>query len=255
MLNQSVAMDLFHGKRSNMHLSLDETRRLRPSFAHVRSWLFDLDNTLYPAEADLFARIDIRMTDFIARELGLDPQEARRVQKDFFHRHGTTLRGLMDEHGIEPSHFLDFVHDIEMDVLSEDPRVSGGIAALPGRKLVFTNGDSAYAGRVLDRLGLGSHFEAVHDIHAMEYRPKPDPAVYEELCRRHNIDPAESVFVEDMARNLAPAKALGMMTVWIDNGSESGGYEADPDLIDHRITDLAAWLDDIRTDFGEERAE
>jgi putative hydrolase of the HAD superfamily len=213
--------------------------------AHVDTWLFDLDNTLYPARANLFALIDRKMGAFIARELGVDAVEARRIQKDFFHRHGTTLRGLMDEHGVDPHHFLDFVHDIEMTALSEDRRVSAGVEALPGRKLVFTNGDTNYAQRVLENLGLHAHFEAIYDIHAMNYRPKPEPNAYAALCQRHDIEPARAIFFEDMARNLAPAKALGMTTVWIDNGSESAAYDADHDAIDLVIDDLGAFLEDL----------
>ncbi|MBZ6377663.1 pyrimidine 5'-nucleotidase [Pacificimonas flava] len=219
----------------------------RPDFRGVETWLFDLDNTLYPASANLFSLIDKKMGAFIARELGVDAVEARRIQKDFFHRHGTTLRGLMDEHGVDPHHFLDFVHDIEMTALSEDPRVARGIEALPGRKLVFTNGDESYARRVLERLGLHDHFEHVHDIHAMNYRPKPDPAVYADLCDRLSIEPRRAAFVEDMARNLVPAKALGMRTIWIDNGSESAGYDADPGAIDLVIEDLGDWLSEWET--------
>lgn len=212
------------------------------SLSDVDTWLFDLDNTLYPADANLFALIDRKMGAFIAEELGVDAVEARRIQKDFFHRHGTTLRGLMDEHGVDPRHFLDFVHDIEMTALSEDARVQRGIEALPGRKLVFTNGDETYARRVLDRLGLHRHFEAVYDIHAMDYRPKPNPAVYEHICETHGITPSRAVFIEDMARNLRPAKAMGMRTIWINNGSESAAYEADMDAVDLVIEDLGAWL-------------
>lgn len=208
-------------------------------------WLFDMDNTLYPADVDLFRHIDERMSAFIAAELSVDRTEARVIQKDFFHRHGTTLRGLMDEHGVEPGRFLDFVHDIDMSALAHDARVADNIARLPGRKLVFTNGDVDYAARVLKRLGLETHFDAVHDIHAMAYRPKPEAAVYDDLVTRFDIRPERAVFVEDMARNLAPAKRLGMTTVWIDNGSESGNYEADMDMIDHVITDLGDWLSDI----------
>ncbi|MEM8825350.1 MAG: pyrimidine 5'-nucleotidase [Pseudomonadota bacterium] len=208
-------------------------------------WLFDMDNTLYPADVDLFRHIDERMGAFIAAELSVDRTEARVIQKDFFHRHGTTLRGLMDEHGVEPGRFLDFVHDIDMSALAHDARVADNIARLPGRKLVFTNGDVDYAARVLKRLGLETHFDAVHDIHAMAYRPKPEAAVYDDLVTRFDIRPERAVFVEDMARNLAPAKRLGMTTVWIDNGSESGNYEADMNMIDHVITDLGDWLSDI----------
>ena len=217
-----------------------------PDLSSIDCWLFDLDNTLYPARANLFARIDEKMGSFIQEELNLDAVAARRVQKDFFHRHGTTLRGLMDEHGVDPHHFLDFVHNIEMDTLSEDRRMSEGIAALPGRKLVFTNGDAAYAMRVLARLGLDTHFEAVHDIHAMAYRPKPDPAVYAELCERHAIAPERALFAEDMARNLTPAKALGMTTLWVDNGSEAAELGADMDAIDIVVPDLGAWLETLK---------
>jgi putative hydrolase of the HAD superfamily len=213
-----------------------------PALAHVDSWIFDLDNSLYPASCDLFALIDIRMGEFIQRLLACDPDEARRVQKQHFHDHGTTLAGLMREHGVDPNQFLDFVHDIDLARLTADPQLVAALDRLPGRKFVFTNGDEAYARRVLDRLGLGNAFDGLHDIHAMDYVPKPDPAAYAAMCERHAIDPKRALFVEDMARNLAPAKALGMVTVWIDNGSERGGHGADPSFIDYRTPDLGAWL-------------
>lgn len=210
--------------------------------AHIDTWLFDLDNTLYPAAANLFAKIDERMGVFIGALLSVDPDEAKRIQKHFFHAHGTTLRGLMDEHGVQPQEFLDFVHDIEMDALTQEAGLGEAIAALPGRKLVFTNGDEPYARRVLSRLGLADHFEAVFDIHAMAYLPKPDPAAYSALCKAHAIDPRNALFVEDMARNLIPAKAIGMTTVWLDNGSESAAFDADMNSVDYRIEDLGTWL-------------
>lgn len=210
--------------------------------SRIDTWIFDLDNTLYPPRANLFAQIDDRMGAYIMQLLGCDPVEARRVQKQFFHDHGTTLRGLMDGHGVAPATFLDFVHDIDMAALQADVDVMDGIARLPGRKLVFTNADSAYAKKVLDRLGLGSAFEAVHDIHAMAYRPKPDPLAYAGLCSALDVDPATALFVEDMARNLTPAKALGMTTVWVDNGAESGCYQANHAAIDLRIADVGEWL-------------
>ncbi len=212
--------------------------------APVRTWIFDLDNTLYPASANLFARIDVRMTGFIADLLGVDPVEARRVQKAYFIGHGTTLAGLMAEHGVDPHVFLDHVHDIEMEVLDHDAPLAAAIARLPGRKLVFTNGDRPYALKVLDRLGLGGSFEAVHDIHAMDLVPKPHPAAYQSLCRTLSIDPTTALFVEDMARNLKPAKAIGMTTVWVDNGSEQ---DPDParDYIDFHVRELAPWLESI----------
>lgn len=218
--------------------------------SRISTWIFDLDNTLYPSSANLFARIDERMGAYIAQLLACDRQEAYRVQKAFFHEHGTTLRGLMDNHGVDPHDFLNYVHDIEMDVLEQDARVNGGIARLPGRKLVFTNGDAPYAGRVLDRLGLGDAFEAIHDIHATDYIPKPDPRAYAGLCEAYGIDPATALFVEDMARNLKPAKAIGMTTVWVNNGSERGDHEACDSYIDIEINDVGAWLADLHRELA-----
>lgn len=210
--------------------------------AHVDCWIFDLDNTLYPPEADLFALIDVRMTDYIARLLGCGLEEARRLQKGWFHDHGTTLAGLMHHHGIDPCAFLDHVHDIALDRLTIDTRLNSAIARLPGRRLVYTNGDAAYAARVLERLGLTELFEHVHDIHACRYVPKPDPAGYAALVEVHRVDPYRAAFFEDMARNLKPAKALGMTTVWLNNGSESGGMGSHPDFIDYETPALAPFL-------------
>ena len=217
---------------------------MHPRLAHVRTWIFDLDNTLYPASATLFAQIDVKMTAFIADFLGVDAAEAHRIQKQYFLGHGTTLAGLMAEHGVEPQRFLDYVHDVEMDVLEHDAPLVAAIARLPGRKLVFTNGHTPYALKVLDRLGLGGSFEAVHDIHAMGLVPKPDPSAYAGLCAAFDLDPTTAVFVEDMARNLKPAKAIGMTTVWIDNGSEQAS-DADRSYIDFTVHALAPWLESI----------
>jgi putative hydrolase of the HAD superfamily len=215
-----------------------------PALAHIDTWIFDLDNTLYPASADLFALIDRRMTAFVGDLLGLDPVEARRVQKDYFLGHGTTLAGLMANHEIDPAAFLAYVHDIEMDALEENAPLAAALARLPGRKLVFTNGDKPYALKVLDRLGLGASFEAVHDITAMNLVPKPAPEAYRGLCDAFGIDPARALFVEDMARNLRPAKAIGMATVWVDNGSEQD-HDTDRSYVDYRVTDLTLWLETL----------
>jgi len=217
--------------------------------ASIDCWIFDLDNSLYPASANLFELIDVRMGEYIAQRLACTMVEARIVQKGFFRDHGTTLAGLMKDHGVEPRDFLDYVHDIDLARLTADPRVVATLDRLPGRKFVFTNGDEAYARRVLDRLGLANAFDGLHDIHAMAYVPKPNPPGYAAMCERHGIDPRRAVFVDDMARNLAPAKALGMTTVWLDNGSERGGHDADPAAIDHVAASLGEWLEQV---LGEE---
>jgi putative hydrolase of the HAD superfamily len=221
-----------------------------PALAKIDAWIFDLDNTLYPASADLFALIDEKMGAFIQTLLGCDATEARKVQKSYFREHGTTLSGLMATHGTDPHEFLDYVHDIELDRIAHDARLVANIARLPGRKLVFTNGDVTYAQKVLDKLGLGSSFEAIHDIHAMDYMPKPAPASYAAMCERWAIAPASALFVEDMVRNLAPAKTLGMTTVWVNNGSEQAGGEACPSYVDYEIADLSDWLHEITGEFA-----
>jgi putative hydrolase of the HAD superfamily len=211
---------------------------------HVRNWIFDLDNTLYPASADLFPQINDRIGAYVGRLLGLDDATAHQVQKRYFMEHGTTLSGLMAEHHVDPHDYLAFVHDVEMGVLEENAPLAAAIALLPGRKLIFTNGDSPYAGRVLERLGLGTSFEAIHDIHAMRYLPKPNPSAYAGFCEAARIDPADSLFVDDMARNLAPAKAIGMTTVWVDNGSEQSA-DTDRSFIDYTTHDITHWLHTI----------
>ncbi len=216
-----------------------------PALRHIDCWIFDLDNCLYPASTNLFELIDIRMGQYISRLLGVDRAEARRVQKGYFHEHGTTLAGLMRTHGVDPHEFLDFVHDIDLARVTADPEVVAAIDELPGRKFVFTNGSEQYASRVLEKLGLANAFDGMHDIHAMEYVPKPNPLSYAALCARHRIDPNTALFAEDMARNLRPAKALGMTTVWIDNGSEQASENDDLSFIDYRAPDIAVWLKDI----------
>jgi putative hydrolase of the HAD superfamily len=213
---------------------------------HIDCWIFDLDNTLYHPSAKLFDLIDARMGAFIMRLLGCDAVEARRVQKEYFHVHGTTMAGLMRHHGVDPETFLVDVHDIALDRIAPDARLRAGLARLPGRRLVFTNADADYAARVLDARGIADLFEGICDIRAVHYTPKPDPAAYTALLAHQKIDPAKSLFVEDMARNLTPAKALGMTTVWLDNGSESGHRDHRPEHVDFHVQDIADWLDTLR---------
>lgn len=213
-----------------------------PRFADVTDWIFDLDNTLYPASTRLFDLIDERMGAYVQRLLDCDPAEARRVQKDYFRAHGTTLAGLMANHGVDPHHFLDDVHAIPLDRIVPDDRLAEALRRLPGRRFVFTNGNASYAERVLAAIGIGGVFHGLVDIHACEYRPKPNAHGYALLVERFGIDPTRAVLVEDMAKNLPPAKAMGMMTVWVNNGSEHGDHLADPASIDLEVKDVADWL-------------
>ncbi len=208
----------------------------------IENWVFDLDNTLYSASIDLFPQIDRKMKSFIAERLKLSPDEAFRLQKLYFHEFGTTLRGLMLHHNIEPEEFLDYVHDIDHGALSPLPQLAEALIALPGRKLIFTNGSESHAVRVLEKLGLSCQFEGIFDIRAAQYVPKPYPETYQKLCLRHQIDPRASAFFEDIARNLKPAAEIGMTTIWVRAHVEDHLSPEDAPFVHHIVDDLTAWL-------------
>ena len=209
----------------------------------VGVWIFDLDNTLYPASCDLFSLIEHRMGAFIAERFGVSPEEARLRQKRFFRQYGTTLRGLMVEHGVEPEAFLDYVHAIDLSPVAPNPALARALAALPGRKLVFTNASRGHAERVMARLGVAGHFEAIHDIADAGYLPKPAPAAYAGFIARHGVAPARACMIDDMAGNLVPAALLGMTTVWIRSDSAWGRPIAEDLPHIHHVTgDLPGWL-------------
>lgn len=221
-------------------------------FRHVDVWVFDLDNTLYPAESRLFTQIESRMTLFVQRALALDYDDARRVQKTYYRDHGTTLGGLMRLHGVDPEAYLAFVHDIDLSVLEADARLAGAITMLPGRRFIFTNGCRHHATRVLDRLALAHLFEDLWDIRTIAFCPKPDPGSYRSVLARVNAVPSQTALFDDIARNLAPAHALGCTTVlvkndfaWSSEGPEMP--EAQGAFVDYETTDLSGFLEEIRT--------
>jgi len=218
-------------------------------FAHITNWIFDLDNCLYPSDSRLFELIDQKMTAYIERLLGVDAIEARRIQKMHFHGSGTTLAGLMKHHDVDPKHFMGDVHDIPLDRLARDDRLVSAIGRLRGRKFIHTNGNADYAWKVLDRLGIAAEIDHLHDIFAADLTPKPEVHGYRKLLDQFGIDPRQSLMVEDMVRNLAPAKQLGMTTVWVDNGSERGSHGFDHAIVDVRTTNVTEWLESI---LGEE---
>lgn len=217
----------------------------KTALAHVAVWVFDLDNTLYPASCDLFAQIDRRMTAFIAEALELTDDQARALRKRYYRDHGTTLRGLMDNHDIDPRRFLDYVHDIDHRPVPPNPALARALDRLDARKLVFTNASQAHAERVLRRLGIADRFEAVFDIIAADYVPKPDLAPYRTLLDRHAIDPRHAVFIDDLRRNLAPAAALGMTTLWVRGEDEEAPQDAPANHVHHVTDDLVSWLDNV----------
>ena len=208
----------------------------------IDTWLFDLDNTLYPPACNLFSQVDWRMTYWIRDTLNLPEDEARALQKALFRKHKTTLRGLMTEHDIDPHDFLGFVHNIDYSPVPADGAMAEVIDQLPGRKIIFTNGTISHAEAVLDRLGAGGLFETIFGIVEADFIPKPEPEPYDKLISLTGIDPKRTIMVEDMAKNLLPAHERGMRTLWISGGPEWSNPEEDADHIHHRTDDLTHLL-------------
>jgi putative hydrolase of the HAD superfamily len=221
-------------------------------FAEVDTWIFDLDNTLYPASSNLFSEVSKRMTLYIAEHFGISADDARKRQRDFFERYGTTLRGLMVEHQLDPLPFLDYVHEIDLAPLCPDPLLAEKLAALPGRKLIFTNSTRQHAQRIMDRIGVTAHFKEIFDISSADYIPKPDKETYARMLYSHGITAERACMIDDLAWNLEPAKALGMKTVWLNNdlgwARPQDGSEADYaqfPYVDRAIDNLCTWLDEV----------
>lgn len=184
-------------------------------FRRVENWIFDLDNTLYPSECNLFAQIDQRMTAFIERMFDVSATEARRIQKEYYYNYGTTLGGLMKLHGVKPEHFLEYVHDIDLTPIQPSPALGDALSRLPGRKFIFTNGSRVHAERVAAKLGVLSYFDDLFDIAASEYIPKPLPEAYARFLVRHGVTPNQSAMFEDLPHNLENPHELGMATVLV----------------------------------------
>jgi putative hydrolase of the HAD superfamily len=214
-------------------------------FEHIDSWIFDLDLTLYGPEANIMAQVRDRIALYVERHFNIGSDAAHQIRHTYWKKYGTTLGGLMAEHGVDPHGYLDFVHDVDMSLLQPAADLRSQIEALPGRKLIFTNADAPYAYRVLMARDLDGVFEDIFDIHRMQHIPKPASASYDRLCTELHIDPTRALFVEDSAHNLSPAKALGMTTIWVNHDIEADSSETEP-FIDHQITDVSGWLSSIQ---------
>ena len=205
-------------------------------FSHVRHWVFDLDNTLYPPGARLFDQIEVKMTAWVMRELGITHAEADSLRARYWRDHGTTLSGLMLNHGVDPWPYLREVHDIRLDRLAPDPVLAGAIRALPGRRIVYTNGDGEYAERVLAARGLAGIFDAIYGIEHAGWRPKPEADAFDTIFGADRLDPAAGAMFEDDIRNLAVPHALGMRTVHVAPAPDPRPH------VHHHTDDLAAFL-------------
>ena len=216
--------------------------RKKVSNSSSTAWIFDLDNTLYPEHCNLFAHIDIKMKAYITNLLGVDGDQAYKIQKDYFIRYGTTLRGLIEVHGVNPEDFMHFVHDIDLSPLKQDQELDRALSKIRGRKFIFTNGEARYATRVLEKIGIEDQFDGIFDIAAAGHIPKPNEVSYQNFIDHFGIDPKNAVMIEDMARNLAPAAALGMTTVWVKTRYEWGAMGYDAAHIDYETDHLVGWL-------------
>ncbi|MDG4718940.1 MULTISPECIES: pyrimidine 5'-nucleotidase [Thalassospira] len=229
-----------------MTLSAKSTASL-PRLNSESVLIFDLDNTLYPAACDLFTQVSALIGQYVRDTLKLEADAAYRVQKDFFHRYGTTLRGLMTEYEIDPADYLAKVHDIDLSVVSPAPDLAEALDNLPGRKLIFTNASRGHAERVMDRLGIADRFETIFDIVDADYIPKPQQHPYDRLLARDRVDPTRAVYFEDMAKNLLPAKDMGMTTVWVNTDVEWAQNGSDDPRIDHQTTNIVDFLRNLAT--------
>jgi putative hydrolase of the HAD superfamily len=221
-------------------------------FAKVETWVFDLDNTLYPHHLNLWHQVDERIREYVAGYLKIAREDAFRIQKDYYKRYGTTMRGMMAEHGMDPDAFLDYVHQIDHSPLTPNPALGAALERLPGRKLILTNGTRKHADAVMRRLEVHQHFEDVFDIVAAELEPKPLAQTYDRFLSLHGVDPRKAAMFEDLARNLVVPHALGMTTVLVvpektrevfREGWELEGRDAAH--VDHVTDDLVGFLQGI----------
>jgi len=230
---------------------MDQQKEKR-GFGHVDTWVFDLDNTLYPLEINLWQQVDTRIRDYVAQFLGVSAEDAHRIQKEYYQRYGTTMRGMMTEHGVSADDYLRFVHDIDHSPLTPNPALGAAIEKLPGRKLILTNGTVAHAQAILKRLEIHEHFEDVFDIIAAELEPKPAAQTYEKFFARHAITPARAAMFEDLARNLEVPHRHSMVTVFVVPKTKEAVGRQDWELIgpdepyvDHVTDDLTGFLQRI----------
>lgn len=235
-----------------MQKRMSTTPLLASAFSHIDTWIFDLDNTLYPADCNLFAQVDQRMGSFISNHLGIPFAQARHLQKAYYYQFGTTLAGLMKIHKIDPQAFLDYVHDIDLAAVPESPKLAALIDQLPGRKLIYTNGSHGHAERVAAKLGVRHTFDEICSIESSNFVPKPALKAYEAMARRHDVTPKSAAMFEDIPTNLEAPHAMGMATVliissYLDHPAQKAirSWTTPPDHVHHVTDDLEKFLRQI----------
>ena len=215
-------------------------------FKNLKNFIFDCDGVLYSDLDAVFGQVSKRMTDYIAKKLNLDLKKAKELQTNYFHKYNTSLNGLMIHHDIPPSEFLDYVHDINLDFLEKDLVLRKELLNLDAKKFIFSNGSHSHIVNISKNLGIDDLFDGAFDITDCNFVPKPSIEPYKKLVKKFNINPRETVFIEDIAKNLEPAKKLGMKTVWLINDEYWGKKESDKDYIDYKIENLSLFLKEIR---------
>ena len=214
-------------------------------FKSIKCWIFDLDNTLYSGKTKVFEQVDKKMSKYISKKLNVTIDEAKKIQKNYFHEYNTTLNGMIKNHKINANEFLDFVHDINIDFLKKDIELGEELKKLNGKKIIFTNGSKKHALNVTQKIGIDQYFDDIFDIIDSEFIPKPAMEPYKKLVEKHKIDPNLCVFVEDIARNLKPAYEMGMKTVWIENEDPWAKEFSDHKFVNYRTNNLSEFLKKI----------
>ena len=208
----------------------------------IKYWLFDLDNTLYSGDTKVFDQVDKKMTLFISGKLNITVEEAKKIQKNYFHEYNTTLNGMIKNHKIDAQEFLEFVHDVDLGFLKKDTELQNELANLQGKKFIFTNGSKAHAANVTKRIGIQNIFSGVFDKVDADFFPKPSIIPYKKIIEKYGIDPQYCIFIEDIARNLKPANELGMKTAWVKNDEPWAAEFSGESFIDYKIDNLSKFL-------------
>ena len=211
----------------------------------IKYWMFDLDNTLYSGDTKVFDQVDKKMSKFISEKLNVSIEEAKKIQKNYFHEYNTTLNGMIKNHKIDANEFLEFVHDVDLNFLKEDKALENEIRKLNGKKIIFTNGSKAHAANVTKRIGIDKLFDGVFDIVESNFIPKPSIEPYKKIIENYKIEPQYCIFFEDIARNLKPAHELVMKTVWIKNDEPWAAKYSDSDFINYKTDNLVKFLKEI----------
>ncbi len=213
----------------------------------IDTWIFDLDNTLYSADSGIFQQVHELMGKFVSNHLNIEINEAKKIQKKYYKEHGTTLRGMMDNHGVEPDYFLSEVHKLDYSIVNSNQMLNAQLNKLNGRKIIYTNANMQHTLDVLERIELLNFFDEIFDIKMANYIPKPEIAPYEEIIKKYNLNPNSSAMFDDIAKNLVPAKKVGFTSIWIDAGYEnfSDDIESSKKFLDYSTTDLHLFLEKV----------